>query len=55
MRVIQNEVISFRLPNVLRERLEEIALNNDRHLSEVIRQACLTLVRASNNQSREEK
>jgi hypothetical protein len=49
MRIIQNETISFRLPNVLRETLEEVAVNNDMHLSQLIREACLALVRVSND------
>jgi len=47
MRVIQNELVSFRCPNVLRERLEEYAVINDLHLSQVVRQACVNLVRSS--------
>ena len=45
MRVIQNEFISFRCPNTLREQLETIAENSDLHLSHLIRIACAQIVR----------
>lgn len=50
VRVIHNQLVAFRLPNVLRETLEELALENDMHLSELIRLACMNLVRASKNE-----
>ena len=44
MRVIQNEMVAFRCPNTLKERLNEIALNSDMHVSQVVRMACAELV-----------
>ena len=40
MRVIQNEMVAFRCPNTLKERLNEIALASDMHVSQVVRIAC---------------
>ena len=45
MRTIQNEFISFRCPNTLREQLETIAERSDLHLSHLIRIACTQIVR----------
>jgi hypothetical protein len=45
MRTIQNEFISFRCPNTLREQLETIATRSDMHLSHLIRIACAQIVR----------
>ncbi len=45
MRTIQNEFISFRCPNTLREQLETIAEKSDLHLSHLIRIACAQIVR----------
>ena len=45
MRTIQNEFISFRCPNTLREQLETIAARSDLHLSHLIRIACAQIVR----------
>jgi hypothetical protein len=47
VRLIHNQFVGFRCPNVLRQTLEEIAVDNDMHLSQVIRVACSNLVRAS--------
>jgi hypothetical protein len=44
MRVIQNEMVAFRCPNTLKERLNEIALTSDMHVSQVVRIACAELV-----------
>ena len=44
MRVIQNEMVAFRCPNTLKERLNEIALTSDMHVSQVVRMACAELV-----------
>ena len=44
MRIIQNEMVAFRCPNTLKERLNEIALNSDMHVSQVVRMACAELV-----------
>ena len=44
MRVIQNEMVAFRCPNTLKERLNEIALTSDMHVSQVVRMACAVLV-----------
>ena len=44
MRVIQNEMVAFRCPNTLKERMKEIALNSDMHVSQVVRIACAELV-----------
>lgn len=44
MRVIQNEMVAFRCPNTLKERLNEIALASDMHVSQVVRIACAELV-----------
>lgn len=44
MRVIQNEFVAFRCPNALKERLNEIALTSDMHVSQVVRMACAELV-----------
>jgi hypothetical protein len=44
MRVIQNEMVAFRCPNTLKERLTEIALASDMHVSQVVRMACTELV-----------
>ena len=44
MRVIQNEMMAFRCPNMLKERLDEIALASDMHVSQVVRMACVELV-----------
>lgn len=44
MRVIQNEVVAFRCPNTLKERLNEIALSSDMHVSQLVRMACVELV-----------
>lgn len=44
MRVIQNETVAFRCPNTLKERLNEIALISDMHVSQVVRIACAELV-----------
>lgn len=51
MRLIHNQFVGFRCPNVLRQTLEEIAVDNDMHLSQVIRVACMNLVRASKNET----
>ena len=45
MRTIQNEFISFRCPNTLREQLETIATRSDMHLSHLTRIACAQIVR----------
>ena len=45
MRIIQNEFISFRCPNTLREQLETLAQQSDLHLSHLIRIACAQIVR----------
>lgn len=44
MRTIQDVLISFRCPLHLRESLEEYAVNNDLHVSQVVRTACKELV-----------
>jgi len=44
MRVIQNEMVAFRCPNTLKERLNEIALASDMHVSQLVRIACAELV-----------
>ena len=44
MRVIQNEIVAFRCPNTLKERLNEIALASDMHVSQLVRIACAELV-----------
>ena len=44
MRVIQNEMVAFRCPNTLKERLNQIAVNSDMHVSQVVRMACAELV-----------
>ena len=44
MRVIQNEMMAFRCPNTLKERLNEIALASDMQVSQVVRIACAELV-----------
>jgi hypothetical protein len=44
MRVIQNEMVAFRCPNTLKERLNELALTSDMHVSQVVRMACAELV-----------
>ena len=44
MRVIQNEMVAFRCPNTLKDRLNEIALASDMHVSQVVRIACAELV-----------
>lgn len=44
MRVIQNEMVAFRCPNTLKQRLNEIALSSDMHVSQVVRMACAELV-----------
>ena len=44
MRIIQNEMLAFRCPNTLKERLIEIAMGSDMHLSQLVRQACAELV-----------
>ena len=44
MRVIQNEMVAFRCPNTLKERLNEIALTSDMHVSQVVRMACAEFV-----------
>jgi hypothetical protein len=44
MRVIQNEMVAFRCPNTLKERLNEIALASDMHVSQLVRIACIELV-----------
>jgi hypothetical protein len=49
VRLIHNQFVGFRCPNVLRQTLEEIAVDNDLHLSQVIRLACSNLVRSSND------
>lgn len=55
MRVIQNEMVAFRCPNTLKERLNEIALTSDMHVSQVVRMACAELVfRRSQTGTRDE-
>ena len=44
MRIIQNEMLAFRCPNTLKERLIEIAMISDMHLSQLVRQACAEFV-----------
>ena len=44
MRVIQNEMVAFRCPNTLKERLNEIAVASDMHVSQLVRIACAELV-----------
>lgn len=44
MRVIQNELVAFRCPNALKERLNEFAVKSDMHVSQVVRMACAELV-----------
>lgn len=44
MRVIQNEMVAFRCPNTLKERLSEIAIASDMHVSQLVRIACAELV-----------
>lgn len=44
MRVIQNEMVAFRCPNTLKDRLNEIALASHMHVSQVVRMACAELV-----------
>ena len=44
MRVIQNEMVAFRCPNTLKERLNEIAIASDMHVSQLVRIACAELV-----------
>lgn len=44
MRIIQNEMLAFRCPNTLKERLIEIAMGSDMHLSQLVRQACAEFV-----------
>lgn len=45
LNTIHNEVISFRCPNVLKERLQLYGDENDLRLSQVIRRACADFVR----------
>ncbi len=44
MRVIQNEMVAFRCPNTLKERLNQIALASDMHVSQLVRMACAEFV-----------
>lgn len=44
MRVIQNEMVAFRCPNTLKERLNQIALASDMHVSQLVRMACADFV-----------
>ena len=44
MRVIQNQMVAFRCPNTLKQRLNEIAMTSDMHISQVVRMACAELV-----------
>jgi hypothetical protein len=39
MRTIQNTYIGFRCPNTLKEKIEQFAIENDLHVSQVIRNA----------------
>jgi hypothetical protein len=45
--LIKNETLTFRCPNVLRERLEEYGYDHDMGMSEVIRMGCAMLVRGT--------
>jgi len=56
MRTIQNTYIGFRCPNTLKEKIEQFAIENDLHVSQVIRNAVSNLVKQKllvtvNNQS----
>jgi hypothetical protein len=56
MRTIQNTYIGFRCPNTLKEKIEQFAIENDLHVSQVIRNAVSNLVKQQllvtvNNQS----
>jgi len=45
MRTIQNTYIGFRCPNTLKEKIEQFAIENDLHVSQVIRNAVISLVK----------
>ena len=45
MRTIQNTYIGFRCPNTLKEKIEQFAIENDLHVSQVIRNAVISFVR----------
>ena len=46
MRLIQNDIIAFRCPNSLKEKLEIFAEENDLHVSAIIRKACSDYLKA---------
>ncbi len=41
MRLIHNVLLSFRCPNDVRDRLQKVAIDNDLHVSQVERRACV--------------
>jgi hypothetical protein len=45
LRTIQNTYIGFRCPNTLKEKIEQFAIENDLHVSQVIRNAVSSVVR----------
>jgi antitoxin component of RelBE/YafQ-DinJ toxin-antitoxin module len=51
MRMMQDDPVSFRCPDVLRERLQQYAAKNGLHLSQVIRLACVILIDAVDNRA----
>lgn len=50
MRPIQNELINFRCPNVMKDRLIAYGEKHDMHISQVVREACNELLKGSNAQ-----
>ena len=44
MRLIHNTVLAFRCTNDLRDRLQQVAIDNDMHVSQVVRRACVELL-----------
>lgn len=47
MKTIQNEFITFRCPNSLKEKLLVAAEQSEQHVSQVVRQACAEFIRRS--------
>ena len=45
MRVIQNSNLAFRCPNALKKKLEAYAEETDAHVSAIIRNACIALLK----------
>jgi len=48
MRPIHNELINFRCPNVMKDRLIAYGEKYDMHISQVVREACNELLKRSN-------